>query len=77
MTTRSFSLALLAACGAAATDDSGTAPDEAPVCGPDAPTALQVGACAPDFTLPDSHGEPLTLSDQRGKVALVDISAVW
>lgn len=38
---------------------------------------LEVGECAPDFTLPDRFGTPFTLSQQRGKVALVDISAVW
>jgi len=46
-------------------------------CGPDAPTGLSVGECALDFTLPDSTGEAFTLSAQRGKVALVDISAIW
>ena len=46
-------------------------------CGPDADFGLGVGQCALDFTLPDSTGADFTLSDQRGKVALVDISAVW
>ena len=32
---------------------------------------------SPDFTLPDSTDQPFTLSSLRGKVALVDISAVW
>ncbi|RME27909.1 MAG: hypothetical protein D6798_03595 [Deltaproteobacteria bacterium] len=54
-----------------------TADGTAAPCGPDVPTGLQVGDCAPDFTLPDANGAPFTLSDQRGKVALVDISAVW
>jgi len=47
------------------------------ICGPDAPRGLEVGMCALDFTLPDADGVPFTLSAQRGKVALVDISAVW
>jgi len=38
---------------------------------------IEVGDCAPDFTLPDRYAQPFTLSSQRGKVALVDISAVW
>ncbi len=46
-------------------------------CGPDADVGLEVGQCAPDFTLPDAAGQPFTLSRQRGKVALVDISALW
>jgi cytochrome oxidase Cu insertion factor (SCO1/SenC/PrrC family) len=49
----------------------------AEVCGPGADIGLEVGQCAPDFTLPDAAGQPFTLSAQRGKVALVDISAVW
>lgn len=49
----------------------------AEVCGPGADIGLEVDQCAPDFTLPDSAGQPFTLSMQRGKVALVDISAVW
>jgi peroxiredoxin Q/BCP len=27
---------------------------------------LTIGAPAPDFTLPDQHGEPVTLADLRG-----------
>ncbi|MFT4623358.1 MAG: hypothetical protein ACI8PZ_002014 [Myxococcota bacterium] len=46
-------------------------------CGPDVERALDVGACAPDFTLPDRAGLAFTLSHQRGKVALVDVSALW
>ncbi len=38
---------------------------------------VEEGDCAPDFSLPDRNGEPVTLSSFRGKVALVDISAVW
>lgn len=58
-----------------AVDD--TDQEEEAVCGPSAELGLEVGQCALDFTLPDRYGQPFTLSSQRGKVALVDISAVW
>ena len=45
--------------------------------GPDAEFGLDVGLCAPEFVLPDSTGQDFALSSLRGKVALVDISAVW
>jgi peroxiredoxin Q/BCP len=32
---------------------------------------LDVGTVAPDFTLPDQHGEPITLSDLRGRWVLL------
>jgi cytochrome c biogenesis protein CcmG/thiol:disulfide interchange protein DsbE len=32
---------------------------------------------APDFTLPDGSGKPLTLSAYRGKVVLLDFWATW
>jgi peroxiredoxin len=32
---------------------------------------------APDFTLPQLSGEPLTLSNYRGKVVLLDFWATW
>jgi hypothetical protein len=38
---------------------------------PDTPTALRVGAPAPDFTLPDASGRPVTLADYRGRKAVV------
>jgi peroxiredoxin Q/BCP len=34
-------------------------------------TQLQVGQQAPDFTLPDTDGKPVKLSDFRGKKAVV------
>ena len=55
--------------------DTGT--EVAEVCGAEAPTGLEVGDCTPEFALPDRYGETFTLSSMRGKVALVDISAVW
>ena len=41
-----------------------------------APT-LAIGALAPDFTLPDLHGQPVTLSSLRGRYVLVDFWASW
>lgn len=38
---------------------------------------LAVGATAPDFTLPDTSGNDLSLSSLRGKYVLVDFWASW
>ena len=38
---------------------------------------VQVGAIAPDFTLPDTEGNPVSLSSFRGKYVLVDFWAAW
>jgi peroxiredoxin len=38
---------------------------------------LKVGELAPDFTLPDSLGNSVSLSDFRGKYLLVDFWASW
>ncbi len=38
---------------------------------------LQPGAEAPDFSLPDVDGNPVSLSDFRGKFVLVDFWASW
>ena len=38
---------------------------------------VQVGSVAPDFTLPDVDGNPVSLSSFRGKYLLVDFWAAW
>jgi hypothetical protein len=46
---------------------------------PAAPTALQVGERAPDFTLADATGRPVSLADYRGKkpVVIVFYRGYW
>lgn len=39
--------------------------------------SIQVGAVAPDFTLPDVDGNPVTLSSLREKYVLIDFWASW
>jgi hypothetical protein len=38
---------------------------------PDSPTAFRTGERAPDFTLPDASGRPVTLTHYRGKRPVV------
>ena len=38
---------------------------------------VQIGSIAPDFTLPDVDGKPVSLSSFRGKYVLVDFWAAW
>lgn len=46
---------------------------------PDTPTALRVGERAPDFTLPDAAGRPVSVADYRGKkpVVLIFYRGYW
>jgi len=38
---------------------------------------LALGSVAPDFTLPDTEGNPFSLSSLRGKYVLIDFWASW
>jgi hypothetical protein len=46
---------------------------------PAMPTALRVGEPAPDFTLPDASGRPVSLADYRGRkpVILIFYRGYW
>ncbi|MCX6286741.1 MAG: TlpA disulfide reductase family protein [Bacteroidetes bacterium] len=39
--------------------------------------SVQIGQVAPDFTMNDTTGKPLTLSSLKGKILLVDFWASW
>jgi peroxiredoxin len=42
-----------------------------------AASRLTVGSTPPDFTLQDSNGAPIKLSEYKGKVVLLDFWATW
>ena len=44
---------------------------------PDAPVGLQVGQRAPEFSAPNLDGEPVALSDFRGRPVLINFWATW
>lgn len=74
-----FALAFVAAIGSACQD---APPELGPADGADLPPVdtgrVAVGDTAPDFTLLDRHGEPVTLSDLRGRrVVLVFYRGFW
>jgi len=54
---------------------SGCAPSPPPDLA--APTATEAPFYAPDFTLMTSDGEPVTLSDQRGRWVMLNFWATW
>ena len=56
--------------------DANSAPTQA-IGTPDALTAEAQRKNAPDFTLIDAAGQPLTLSSYKGKVVLLDFWATW
>ncbi len=66
---------VLAACGASSAADSGAAaPAPAAATPPAAATApvAPAAAAAPDFTLPDTDGNTVTLSSLRGKIVVLE-----
>jgi len=70
----------LAACaGPGELDDSSeastTLADNTPVV--DCVEGIELGDCAPDFTLPDADGVDVSLSDYAGELILINCSAVW
>lgn len=41
------------------------------------PPAVKIGMPAPDFSFPDLDGQPVSLSDYKGKFVLLNIWATW
>ena len=60
---------LLAGCASTGGKTSGPTPEEA--------TLTTVGQLAPDFSLPTVTGQKFTLSEQRGKIVLINWFATW
>jgi cytochrome c biogenesis protein CcmG, thiol:disulfide interchange protein DsbE len=48
-----------------------------PIAGSSAPPSPQVGFSAPDFMLDSLSGDPIPLSDLRGKVVVLNVWASW
>ncbi len=71
------SLCAAAGCSGPLSEDSLSGAPVEVRCGPESPVGLEPGDCAPNFILPDAQGQPVSLQSFRGKVALVDISALW
>ena len=49
----------------------------AAACTLEAPSDTRIGSKAPNFTLPDFEGKPVSLSNYQGKVVLLDFWATW
>lgn len=64
-------IAAVSACASSAQQPSTAALDAAP------PTGIAIGNLAPDFSLSDSDGRTVRLADFRGKVVLLEFSAMW
>jgi peroxiredoxin len=59
-------------------NNQGTVANQPTGGGPNAQsTPLPVGAVAPDFTLPGADGQTYTLSNYKGKVAVLEFFAPW
>lgn len=43
----------------------------------DTPVGVSIGMQAPDFTLPDLNGNPVSLSELRGKPVIINFWASW
>jgi len=61
----------------AASAGTDSAPDDIPNDTADVPVGLRVGQRAPDFTTQTLDGQPVKLSDYRGKVVLLNFWATW
>ena len=62
---------LLAGCMPQPTEFDAQAAADTPAC---ATEGIEVGECAPDFTLTDQNGEPFSLSDTAGLTVMSDFS---
>jgi cytochrome oxidase Cu insertion factor (SCO1/SenC/PrrC family) len=69
-------LSCIVVVGALGCASSPQQPSTAPVDAAPA-TGIAVGNLAPEFSLADSEGRTVRLSDFRGKVVLLEFSAMW
>ena len=66
-----FALGLIAGC-----QEPPPLPDQ-PGTGSSTQAAVVIDSAAPDFTLRDTSGNPVSLSSLRGKMVLIDFWATW
>lgn len=82
-TTPSLLLALAACSAPMSTDPTASDPTSGPVTTPtvpvdgECPVGIDVGSCAPDFTLLNADGTPVSLSDRVGDRLVVVGSSLW